>query len=143
MKIPITEFFQNVIRELTTVASLLGGFSFTGMTIILTNSSEVVFSPATFFVCAITTCILVTASIVGVLFSLFHLTARQEIPPVFLIWFVLVFCGIIFFFITVTMLAWSLGTAIGAASAALSTVGVAGIVWAWFVVANAAPPEDK
>jgi hypothetical protein len=54
MKPSRKEFHENVIKELKTVASLLGGFSFASTTIILTNKSSVVFSMATVIVCAIT-----------------------------------------------------------------------------------------
>jgi hypothetical protein len=114
------EFYQNAIQQLNTVCSLLGGFSFTAMTILVT-----VTSPShpllTSGLVVMATLVLVGASIIGCFFHAFHLAVGtpDRTPPVFLLWFLMVPLGILLFFASLVSLAFSVGTWIGVVSMAV------------------------
>jgi hypothetical protein len=131
------EFYQNAIKELTVISSLLSGFSFTSMTIILTNTSSVVFSQNTFLVVALATCTLATASIIGALFSIFHLAQHQKKPIVFAVWFFLVIGGIFLFFDAITLLAFSFSHRVGIICAIASALALLLVLWAWIIAVSA------
>lgn len=134
------EFYQHVIQQLTVVSSLLGGFSFAGLTVLLTITQSQFFSSTTFLLTALTTCLLVGASIIGALFSVFYFTEDERTPAVFVIWFFLVPIGIVLFFATLVMLAFSLKFWVGIVCAGVSLLVVVLIFWAW---ATSASASDK
>jgi hypothetical protein len=136
VKLTRKEFFQNAVRELTTVSSLLSGFTFTGTAIIVTNTSSVHFSLITTILCALTTILLAATAIVGALFSLYHLAKHEDLPALFMFWPGFVLVGIALFFLTVTSLMWSLQPLLGIISAGGSALAIGLIIWAWIEVVS-------
>lgn len=131
-------FHENVIDKLSTIASLLGGFAFTGLTVILTNPDKIAFSDVAFVLTALATFFFIGAAIVGSLYRIFYIRhGPYVIPPVFFIWYLLVMLGICIFLADVALLCFSIGTWVGIASIIVCVFIVAIIFWAWAVTASA------
>lgn len=102
------DYHQELINQLTFVASLLGGFSFGGFVVLISNTNASLVTDGSVAVSIVTTCVLVVSSVIGAFHKPFHkVYGSQANPPrVFFLWYFMILLGVLLFFLNLGFLGY-------------------------------------
>ena len=130
---------KQVPSQLTTVTSLLAGFTFASLTVLITNAKPGILYQAVYIMAAVTVFNLVIVSIVGALLRVAYDMCKRSaaLARIEVFWGLGSILGIVLFLATVALLSFLAGNFLGIVCSVLATLSATIIFSLWVRIGEA------